>query len=154
VQFRDCLIVAGWAAASFAGCNGGPGNVWHCRATDLGSGQDVTVEITECICCNDDDTSSSEWLGPQIVIEPGMSEERILDLCDRGLIPRVICIPIEDDMIARFGNRDRDLNIDPDTDPEAHPRPDDAPIMADFRRVYNRLDSWNFYIHVHHPEWY
>jgi hypothetical protein len=83
-----------------------------------------------------------------------MSEELILELCDRKLIARVICIPIEENMIARFGNRGRDLNLDPDKDPKAHPRPDDAPIIDTFRRVYNRLDSWDIYIRTNHENLY
>ena len=153
-QFRDCEIAESWTAGGLIGCDGAPGNLWHCRATDVVTGQDVTVSITECICCKDDDTTDSEWRQPQIVVEPDMSEELILELCDRKLISRVICIPIEENMIARFGNRDRDLNIDPDKDPKARPRPDDAPIVDTFRRIYNRLDSWSIYIRTHHENLY
>ncbi len=152
--FRDHRVVEDWTGASFMGCDGAPGNVWHCVATDLGSGQHVAVSVVECICCKADDTSDSEWRQPQVLVDPGMSPDLILDLCERGLIPRTICIPIEEDMIGRFGNRRRDLNINPDEDPEAHPRPDDAPILDSFRRMYNRLDSWNFYIRANHPDWY
>lgn len=153
-DFRDCRIVQDWAAGSMIGCDGAPGNIWHCLATDLGSGQDVTVSLYECICCSGDDTSSSAWREPQVVVEAGMSEELILDLCERGLIPRVICIPLEEDMIGRFGDRRRDLDLDPDEDPQAHLRPDDAPILDSFRRMYNRLDSWNVFVRTNHPGLY
>lgn len=150
--FKDCVIAEAHAPGSMTQCSGGPGNIWHCHATDMGSGQQVTVSIFECICCNPDDTRSSEWLQPQIVITAGMSEELILDLCERNLIPRMICIPIEEKMIGRFGNHKRNLNLDPDKDPTAHPRPDDAPIYDSFKRIYNRFDSWIIYIHTNHPE--
>jgi hypothetical protein len=151
--FHDCVVVADFTLASTVDCDGGPGNFWNCDATDAVSGQAVKVGIFECICCNDDDTSSSRWTEPQIVVDPTvMSEELILELCDRGLIPRVICIPFEDNVIGRFGNRGRDLNINPDTDPKSRLRPDDAPIMESFKRFYNRLDSWSIFIKVNHPE--
>ncbi|MGH3823175.1 MAG: eCIS core domain-containing protein [Pseudonocardiaceae bacterium] len=151
-NFRDCRVTEDFLAASMFACEGAPGRVWSCTATDLGSGHDLTISVIECICCNADGTSSSEWLSPSVVIDGGMSEELILDLCERGLIPRVICIPIEEDMIARFGNRRRDLELDPDEDPETVLRPDDAPIFASFRRMYNRLDSWSIFIRTNHPD--
>ncbi len=152
--FRDCVVAENHAPGTMTQCGGGPGNVWHCHAADMGTGQEVTVSIFECICCNDDDSSASQWNDPQIVITAGMSEELILELCERNLIPRVICIPIEEDMIARFGNRRRDINIDPDKDPKGHLRPDDAPIVQEFRQSYNWIDSWHIYIRANHPEWY
>ncbi|MGA8432357.1 MAG: DUF4157 domain-containing protein [Candidatus Sulfotelmatobacter sp.] len=150
-SFRDCRIDSGLPGGIFA-CKGGPGNLWHCRATDAVTGQDVTVSIIECICCRPDDTSGAEWLQPQIVVEPGMSEELILELCERNLIERMICIPVEQDMIARFGNRRRNLNLDPDRDPKAKLRSDDAPLIATFKQQYNKLDSWNIFIHANHPD--
>jgi hypothetical protein len=134
------------------GCDGAPGNIWHCRATDVVTGEDVTVSIMECICCKEDDTSDSEWRQPQIVVEPGMSEELILELCERNLIARVICIPVEAKMIKQFGDSRRDLNLNPDKDPKAFLRPDDAPIIASFKGIYNRLDSWNMYIWSKHQD--
>jgi hypothetical protein len=56
----------------------------------------VTVTVFECICCNDDDSTGSSWTEPSIVIDQlGMSDELILELCERGLIPRHICLPFE-----------------------------------------------------------
>ena len=153
VDFRDCAVVTDFTASSLIDCGGGPGNYWNCKATDAVTGQEVIVGIYECICCNDDDTSSSIWMEPHIVFDPTtMSEELILELCARNLIPRVICIPYEDEMIGRFGNRGRDMNIDPDTDPTSRLRPDDAPIVESFKKMYNRLDSWTIYIRTNHPE--
>ncbi|MDB5902501.1 MAG: hypothetical protein JWM26_1379, partial [Betaproteobacteria bacterium] len=151
VDFRDCAVALSGAAMSLAACNGGPGNLWRCKATDEKTGEDVTVSIQECICCNPDDSRSSEWMQPQIVVTPDMSEELILELCERRLIARVICIPIEEDMLARFGRR-RDMNVDPDKDPKTEMRPDDAPILESFRRAHNRLDSWDLYIGARHPD--
>lgn len=151
--FRDCTIVDNLTTMSAIDCGGGPGNLWNCTATDVVTGEDLTVGIFECICCNDDDSSSSVWMEPYVVVDPTtMSQELILELCDRNLIPRVICIPFEDDMIARFGNRGRDLGIDPDTDPKSNLRPDDAPVIESFKRMYNRLDSWTIFMRSVHPE--
>lgn len=152
-NFRDCTIARDLTAASAIDCRGGPGNAWDCTATDVVTGEDLTVGIFECICCNDDDTSSSKWLEPHVVVDPTtMSQELILELCDRKLIPRVFCIPFEDDMIARFGHRGRDLDIDPDKDPKSKLRPDDAPVIESFKRMYNRLDSWTIFMRSVHPE--
>ncbi len=153
-DFRDCTIAEDWRAGSLIGCAGAPGMIWQCTATDLATGQALTISVFECICCDPSDTSASDWMGPSIVVVEGMSEELLLELCDRDLIPRVICIPLEDEMIGRFGNRRRDIGLNPDTDPQATPRPDDAPIFESFRRMYNRLDSWNLYIRTQHPDWY
>jgi hypothetical protein len=109
------------------------------------------VSVVECICCNEDGTNGSEWRDPAVQIDGGMTEDFILDLCARGLVPRVICLPLEEDVLRRFGRR-RDPNVDPDEDPKTVLRPDDAPIFDSFRRMYNRLDSWTFFIAGHHPE--
>jgi hypothetical protein len=71
-----------------------------------------------------------------------------------GATPGNALLCDEDELIQRFGNRRRDLNIDPDTDPGSFPRPDDPPILESFRRIYNRLDSWNAYIRREHSDLY
>jgi Domain of unknown function (DUF4157) len=151
-DLRDFRVAEEVVAESEAACSGGPGRVWNGTATDLGSGHDLTISIVECICCNEDATSSSSWTSPSVLIDASMSTEIILDLCERGLLPRVVCAPLEDEMIRRFGNDRRDLELDPDIDPRTVPRPDDAPIFASFRRRYNRLDSWTIYIRTDHPD--
>ena len=70
----------------------------------------------------------------------------------RGATPGNALLCDEDELIRRFGNRRRDLNIDPDEDPVSFPRPDDPPILDTFRKIYNRLDSWNMYIRNNHPD--
>jgi hypothetical protein len=57
-------------------------------------------------------------------------------------------------MIRRFGNRRRNLGLDPDTDPKSPHRLDDAPIFESFRKIYNRLDSWNFFLRARQPDLY
>jgi hypothetical protein len=150
-NFRDCRMVQE-RTPGLEACGGATGNVWNCTATDLPTGQDFTVSINECDCCKEDGTFASEWRQPEVVVTGDMSEELILSLCERRLIVRVICIPIEDEMIRRFGNRRRNIDLDPDTDPKTTRRLDDAPIFESFRKIYNRLDSWNFFIRAKHPE--
>ena len=60
----------------------------------------------------------------------------------------------DDEMIKRFGNRRRDLNLDPDTDPKSEPRVDDAPVLESFKKIYNRLDSWNTFIRSNNADLY
>lgn len=151
--FTHCVVVADLTAASAVACRGGPGKYWNCDARDTVTGQNVTVGLFECICCNDDDTTGSMWMEPHIVVDPTvMSDELILELCDRGLIPRVICLPFEARMIRQFGRGGRDLGIDPDREAGSRLRPDDAPILESFKRAYNRFDSWSVFIRVNHPE--
>jgi hypothetical protein len=151
--FRDCTVVADFSEGSMIDCNGGPGVYWNCTATDVVTGEDLVVGIHECICCNDDDTRGSTWGEPHIVFDPlTMSDELVLELCDRGLIVRVICIPYEERMIGRFGNARRDLDIDPDTARRSRVRPEDAPVLESFKRIYNRLESWTIFIRTNHPE--
>jgi hypothetical protein len=151
-NFRDCRVVQGLTSPGLEACDGASGSIWHCTATDLPTGQDFTLSINECECCKDDGTIGSEWRQPEVVVTGGMSEELILSLCERELIARFICIPVEDDMIRRFGNGRRDLGLNPDTDPKSTRRLDDAPIFDSFRKIYNRLDSWNFFLRARHPE--
>jgi len=70
----------------------------------------------------------------------------------RGATPGNALLCDEDELIRRFGNKRRDLNLDPDEDPVAFLHPDDAPIFESFRKIYNRLDSWNTYIENNHPD--
>ncbi len=60
----------------------------------------------------------------------------------------------DDELIKRFGNRRRDLNIDPDKDPKSDPRVDDPPIFESFRKIYNQLDSWNTFIRNNNADLY
>jgi hypothetical protein len=69
-------------------------------------------------------------------------------------IPGNVLLCDDDEMIKRFGNRRRDLNIDPDEDPKSHPRVDDPPILETFRKIYNRLDSWNTFIRTNNADLY
>ena len=69
-------------------------------------------------------------------------------------IPGNVLLCDDDELIKRFGNRRRDLNINPDEDPKSAPRVDDPPILASFRKIYNRLDSWNIFIRTNNPDLY
>ncbi len=84
----------------------------------------------------------------------GSEEEKQLDQCDKGELPREQCDELYDRVIRRFGNNERDLNINPDNASEDRIREDDAPISSTFRRMYNRLDSWDIYMYNKHPDWY
>jgi hypothetical protein len=83
----------------------------------------------------------------------GTSEEEQLAQCDRGELPPDYCRELYNRVIARFGNRERDLDLNPDDDVnEGRIREDDAPIMSSFRKAYNRMDSWHIFIHTAHPD--
>ena len=86
------------------------------------------------------------------------SEEEDLKKCDRHELPEKFCEDLQNKVIERFGNKERNINIDPDSsDPkkgvnEGRTREDDAPILTSFRKMYNRLDSWVIFMHHRHPE--
>jgi hypothetical protein len=67
-------------------------------------------------------------------------------------IPGNVLLCDEDELIKRFGNRRRDLNINPDEDPKSFTRVEDPPILESFRKIYNRLDSWNTFIRENNPD--
>jgi hypothetical protein len=69
-------------------------------------------------------------------------------------IPGNVLLCDDDELIKRFGNRRRDPNINPDEDPKSASRVDDPPILASFRKIYNRLDSWNIFIRTNNPDLY
>ncbi|MFC5044864.1 DUF4157 domain-containing protein [Aquimarina hainanensis] len=85
---------------------------------------------------------------------PSGDEQQDLERCDRHELPPEFCDDLYNRVIERFGNRDRDLEFDPDGPLEGHRFPDDAPIMERFRQSYNRLDSWNTYIATYHQDWF
>src|SRR6185369_18091794 len=90
---------------------------------------------------------------PHIVADlMGMTEEFLLKLCERNLMPRLICTLVEQRVIDRFGKEDRNLKIDPDKDPKPKLRPDDAPLVESFKRFYNRLESWVIFIKTNPQE--
>jgi predicted RNA-binding protein YlqC (UPF0109 family) len=62
-------------------------------------------------------------------------------------------------IIKQFGNQYRDLNVDPDKSGEGGvyqggKRVDDAPVVEDFRKSYNKLESWNIFIKTKHSQLY
>ena len=69
-------------------------------------------------------------------------------------IPGNVLLCDDDELIKRFGNNRRDLNLNPDEDPKTTPRVDDPPILASFRKIYNRLDSWNVFIRANNEDLY
>ena len=89
------------------------------------------------------------------LITPRTPEEEELERCDQGLLPPDYCEELYDRVRNRFGGRERDPNLDPDTDIDrGRQRVDDAPLLEGFRIVYNRLDSWDVYIRRMHEYWY
>ena len=85
---------------------------------------------------------------------PTGNEEEDLASCDRHELPPDYCDELENRIIERFGNRDRNIDFNPDTDvDESRRRVDDTPASTQFRLLYNRLDSWNIYIRRVHPNW-
>jgi hypothetical protein len=83
------------------------------------------------------------------------SEEEELERCDQGQLPPDYCEELYDRVRRRFGGSERDPNLDPDTDIDrGRQRVDDAPLLENFRLVYNRLDSWDVYVRRMHEYWY
>ena len=83
------------------------------------------------------------------------NEEEDLDRCDRHELPPDYCGELHNRVIERFGNRERNLNFNPDTDvDESRRREDDTPASTRFRLLYNRLDSWDIYVRNRHADWY
>lgn len=105
--------------------------------------------------CRDGASPSNVPPGGSSVPPGGEQEEAELEQCDRGQLPPDYCDQLHNRVIERFGNSERNLNRDPDNDvDENRRREDDAPIMSSFRRMYNRLDSWDIFIRNRHPAWY
>jgi hypothetical protein len=154
LMLDDCRGVECLPPGSVPACEGAAAEAWHCTAIDLGTLKTLTISVYACECCREDGTPSSEWREPHVVVVGNMSTELVLALCEAGYLPRAICIPIEEEMIRRFGNRRRDLGFDPDAPLEQRLRLDDAPVYASFRRMYNRLDSWNIFVRTRHPDWH
>ncbi len=164
-EFGECGVVNDYTNASFEPCGGVPGREWHCTAVfrypsrgepvgvDL-EVEPVTVSILECLCCDVRDNESAQWLEPGVVRDDSMAGDAILELCAMGLIDPVVCGPIEQEMLDRFGNRffERDIpGMNPDEAATRHRRPEDVPIIQEFKLVYNRLDSWRQFLSVNHP---
>lgn len=82
-------------------------------------------------------------------------EEEELERCDRGQLPPDHCEELYNRVRGRFGGRERNPNLDPDTDINRdRQRVDDAPLLEGFRIAYNRLDSWDIYIRRMHEDLY
>ncbi len=105
-------------------------------AGEVGGGVEVTINRgTQIVLC------------PPTRVQPGGA-----GVAAAASVPGKDAICDDEELIRRFGNKRRNLGLNPDTDPKTEPRVDDAPIFDTFRTYYNRLDSWNFYIHANHPE--
>ncbi|WP_293311661.1 hypothetical protein, partial [Pedobacter sp. UBA5917] len=86
---------------------------------------------------------------------PSGNEEQDLASCDRNELPPDYCENLRNTVIGRYGGRERVLDFNPDTDiNEDRRRPDDTPTSTEFRRLYNRLDSWDYFIARRHNDWY
>ena len=61
-------------------------------------------------------------------------------------------------LIKQFGHKHRNLDVNPDANEEQggvhknESRPDDAPIVDEFRQSYNQLENWYILIENKHPE--
>lgn len=119
--------------------------ILNVKATGSGDGASGSAELginrgQEIVLC------------PPVRLTGGGSASGIVVPAGAFVNPGRLCE--EDALIKQFGNRRRDLNIDPDKDPKAQLRPDDAPVLDSFRRIYNRLDSWNIYLRTNNPDLY
>jgi hypothetical protein len=86
---------------------------------------------------------------------PTGNEEQDLASCDRHELPPDYCEELRNRVIDRFGGRERNLDFNPDNDiDEGRRRVDDTPTSPEFRRLFNRLDSWDYFIQRKHNEWY
>ena len=67
-NFRDCSPHRHFPGGIIQACDLGPGKTWHCTATDVETGEDVTISIFECYCCHDEGGSSSDWRSPHLSV--------------------------------------------------------------------------------------
>lgn len=148
------------------------GGVWNAVAGFVRDDKNSSIEFTASLALTEkvlaakaslpaDQVSAGLELnisrGQQIVICPptrldttgGPTAAAVTTL---SALPAALATCDDEELIKLFGNRRRDLGLDPDADPISFPRPDDPPILDSFRRIYNRLDSWNQYIRNHHAD--
>lgn len=96
--------------------------------------------------------------GSQIVLCPPVRIQASSPGASAAAVASAATLPGKDavcddaELIRRFGNRRRDLGLDPDTDPQSEPRIDDVPLIDTFKSYYNRVDSWDLYIRSKNPE--
>jgi hypothetical protein len=108
-------------------------------AKEMGGSAGVTISRgTQIVLC------------PPVRIEPGGPGVASVASAASMLVNDAVCD--DEELIRRFGNRRRNLGLDPDTDPKSDPRIDDVPLLETFRSYYNRLDSRNLFIRNKHPE--
>lgn len=67
-NFRDCRPHRNFPEGVISACDLGPGKTWHCTATDVDTGDDVTISIFECYCCDETGMSGSDWRAPHLSI--------------------------------------------------------------------------------------
>ena len=81
------------------------------------------------------------------MIVPKSKEEEELEKCDNEERKSAHCKRLYERVRRRYGNKERDVNFNPDKDVnKKRIRRDDAPVEDSFRLIYNRLDSWDIYI--------
>jgi len=70
-NFRNCSPHRSFPPGVINACDLGPGQTWHCTATDVDSGEDVTISIFECFCCGEAVLPGSDWRSPHLSIRLG-----------------------------------------------------------------------------------
>lgn len=152
--FHDFTPGRAHAPGEQVACETAPGRLWMGKAIDLYAFEVVLIGIYECLCCEDSSATGSEWREPHIVRLDNLVEELLLRLCDEGLLDPADCDALHRRVRERYGDEFRDPDVNPDEDVYLDSRrTDDAPLIESFRRRYNRIDSWYFYVHHNHPAW-
>jgi hypothetical protein len=136
-------------------CDTASGTLWRGMGSDTLTHERVPIGIYECACCEESSALGSRWQNVHVIRFGNIAEEILLRLCDAGALPEAFCEEVYRRVRERYGDEYRNPDLDPDEDVYRDAeRPDDAPIDDDFRRLYNRLDSWNIYVRERHPDWY
>jgi hypothetical protein len=74
-NFRNCSPHRSFPPGIINACDLGPGQTWHCTATNSDTGEDVTISIFECYCCDETGSSGSDWREPHISVRLGGIDE-------------------------------------------------------------------------------
>ncbi len=157
-EFGDFNIHQDFGPAEQHSCGTSSGRLWRGHARDVITSYRVEIELYSCICCDETGVPGVIWRDPHLVVSASALEV-LWNLCQRGLLPAIVCEDVRRRIFEKFGSDSRrNMDIDPDKDvnsPEdaRRRRPDDAPILDSFHRIYNRLDSWQIFIHTNHSGW-
>jgi hypothetical protein len=91
-----------------------------------------------------------------LLVTAKSKEEEELEKCDNETTRSRKCERLYEKVRDRYGNKERKYGFNPDKDVnKKRIRRDDPPVMDSFRKIYNRLDSWDIYIlHKYSPKVY